>query len=92
MNATPKTKPATKRATRRKTHAPQLRVVEGALSIYRKGARVSTTRAYSGLHCTVEYHEFEDGELYLLIKPEPDEVYRVKASDVVRRADEIEAE
>jgi hypothetical protein len=88
MNATPKTK----RATRRKTHAPQLRVVEGALSIYRKGERISTTRAYSGLHCTVEDHVFEDGELYLLIKPEPDEVYRVKASEVVRRADEIEAE
>ncbi len=74
MNATPKTKPATKRATRRKTHAPQLRVVEGALSIYRKGERISTTRAYSGLHCTVEDHQFEDGELYLLVKPEPDEM------------------
>lgn len=64
---------------------PRLTVIEGALSIYRKGdeVKISNITLYQQSF-TIGSHEFIDGEMYLWVVPNAKLEYRVKASQVER--------
>jgi hypothetical protein len=90
MNATPETKPTRKRAPRRRSsQKPTLRVIEGALSIYRVGDEVTSDKQIT-LVCppnfplTVEGTKLVDGELQLHFSFPRGSVFTVPASCVRR--------